>query len=146
MRVLKANKLDVLTCCARAVDPVWAKHPDRWDRWATGKLSRGPAWVFMDEGRRMAVIGLEVPREGVGRVWAVFTQGDWTDRSGVLLGLIRGIRAGMDILAETYDLNRMLAFSDKAFPASQRLLRAAGFERLRHSSKTRFFYRWRYGH
>ena len=146
MRVLKATKLDILTCCARAVDPVWAKYPSRWDRWASVKLARGPAWVFMDEGRRMAVIGLEIPREGVGRVWAVFTKGDWVRRSGVLLGLIRGIRTCLKVLADTYNLNRVLAFSDKGFPQSQRLLRAVGFTRLRHSSITRYFYRWQYGH
>ncbi len=159
---------DIVAACRDAVDESVRLHPETWQQRAEGHFEKGPAYSAWGHrgGHRgcaagaqpvrsgaqtlLGCAGLEIRREGVANAWAVVTSSVPSSRQGLPTAealahveqLLWTYRNMLEILWKRYHLRTIRTFSIKGFGQSQKLLRALGFEKLRHESETRYFYRW----
>ena len=128
---------DLVILAENAMDP--AVKPADARAWAAENMANGPCYTAESGGKIVAAAGVWLVRPGVGLIWIVISKDIERTYSFVKESVIV-MRNMVEILAETFGLRKIRAFSRIGFRQSQSLLHHLGFTRLRRTRKSHYIY------
>jgi len=128
---------DLIFLGENAIDP--AIKPADARAWAVENMANGPAYTAESGGKIVAAAGVWLVRPGVGLIWIVISK-DIERSYSFLKESIIVMRNMTEILAETFGLRKIRAFSRIGFGQSQSILHHLGFTRLRRTRKSHYIY------
>jgi RimJ/RimL family protein N-acetyltransferase len=125
--------------------------------WIRFRLYYGPAISAYYKDELIGAAGLQIVRDGVANVWAVINPNPnsrsilndlpkgrfpTSEQMDFMEAIVRTFIAMRDILCRKLGIKKIRAYSMKGFGASQRLLRACGFKKMRKERIDCFYYIW----
>ena len=137
---------DAAILAERAIDPEVRGKPELVEQILAASMQRGPCYTALFAGDIVGAAGVRIPRPGIGTVWAILCESPYRLAPPTAEGMeyiqetLWSIGEAMSILAGDFGLKRVRTYSRKAFPASQKLLEALGFERLKKETENLYFY------
>jgi hypothetical protein len=143
---------DVCGLFGTAADPAVRTERAHWRRWVQYHLRAGPCYCAYYQKRLVGAGGIDLRHPGVGTPWVVFDGSvgqlpgghvPTVESLAYLEQAMASIRLMLEILCRRFSITRLHTDSYKDFPASQRLLKHLGFERLRRETADRYFYAMR---